>query len=336
MSTTLQTTVSKATLTSYLRLFKSDTMSVETANGMVLLTSAKDENAIGLRYATLCIGDHEGADVKFYVDDVALTKYVRAAKPSDAIAFSIDEESNALVANCDTVGEMKFSAVGATKPTAMEVFDNLGDFIQAITADDVKSASMFLDRTDSTATRFALSCVMFDGNAAISCDGRRLAKMTTGETYVGQTMVQSSVVEYANKFGFDVEVFADRIIAGDLIVTKTVGRYPNWQQIIPSNTAVGAAWDCDAIRKQCDSHLARCKAEDNCEYGVEFAVGGGQIAKLDARYIKAAMGKLKSVTVSFAEDKMGTYKDKLVSVPVVLESSELPGWIEVIMPMARD
>jgi hypothetical protein len=57
-------------------------------------------------------------------------------------------------------------------------------------------------------------------------------------------------------------------------------------------------------------------------------------AKLDSRFIKAAIGKLKSINIAYSEKRQGNGKD--LTVPVVLTSLDRPGWLEVVMPMARD
>jgi hypothetical protein len=215
---------------------------------------------------------------------------------------------------------------------ALSAFLRMQVFKYTIASGDVKIASSIVDRTDQDSSRYALGGVLFDDGQVIATDGRRLAMMQTECKQAETALIHSDIIQYAAKFKYDIDVFDNCFIAGDIIVTKMEGRYPNWRQVTPSKLESVTVMSGDELRKIANGHIARNKAagtED--ERGVEIQLND-TIAKLDAHFLKAAVGKLKSVTIAHA----GGDCDKGLTGPAVFTSDELPQWREIIMPMARD
>jgi DNA polymerase III sliding clamp (beta) subunit (PCNA family) len=339
MSTTTQITVSKSALGLFLRNYKDTCLQVDTCNGMILLSCVTDGSEHGnIKYATICIGDHEGEDVAFQIHYTELNNYVRNANAKDAITFTVDAETRKLIVDSETIGEMQFgieveNEKDFTDP--IKTFDNLGEFKFTITASDAKTASTIADRSDRESSRYALGCVMFESGNAIATDGRRLALIETGSQYDEAAMVDTKLLEYAVKFGYEIDVFDNRMIAGDLILSNLEGRYPTWQQVIPDDAEKSTYFTGDSLRKQINTFIARNKAEGTDDsWGMELMLDDGVSAKVNAQFLKTAVGKLKSLRIAYSEERQGDSKG--LTVPMVMTSTERPGWTEIIMPMAKD
>jgi hypothetical protein len=309
---------------------------------MILLSSCLSPSTVSSNrdYATICIGDHEGEDVTFEVHHSDVLSYVRNAKPKEPIVFSVDSDKRELIANCDSIGEFRWTIVPKRKgeyPNEIAVFDNLGSFQTTIPVADVEAAMSIIDRCDLEATRYTLGCVCFEERSIVATDGRRMALEASEAEYSDKAVVPKTMLEYASKFGFEIDVFKGRMIAGDLIMSIVDGRFPTWQQVLPSDVTLSCDWDGDAIRKLTSAFIATQKAAKvNDDWGIEIALGDGVKGTFDSRFIKTAIGDLASIRVSYDTKAQKKNAKKQLTVPVVLTSDERPSWTEVIMPMTKD
>jgi len=339
MSTATAITVSKSVLTSFLKSFKETRLQVTTTHGMIFLSCVIDTTDIDdIKVATLCVGDYEGDDLSFYVNHRDIVAYARSVNAKDEITFSIDTEPRKLVLDSAVIGPVQYGVVPSDSgdyPDPLDVFDNIGDYVQTINMTDVAAAYTILDRVDAESARYALGCVMFDEQYVVATDGRRLARLDMTENYKHPTMIDARVVLHAAKFQCEIDVHKNGVIAGELIMTQPEGRYPNWRQVVPSDATACTTLDGEFIRNTANAHIARQKVADiHDEWGVQIKLADQVVGKFNAHFLKAAVGKLKSVDIAYSSNAQG--KQKELTVPVMITSSERPGWVEFMMPMAHD
>lgn len=339
MSTATAITVSKSVLTSFLKAFKETRLQVTTTQGMIFLSCVIDAtDCDDIKLATLCVGDYEGDDLSFYVNHRDIAAYARSVNVKDEITFSIETEPRKLVLDSAVIGQVQYGVAPSTSgeyPDPLDIFDNLGDYMQTISLTDVAAAYTILDRIDPEIARYSLGCVMFDEQYVVATDGRRLARLDVTENYKHPSMIDARVVAYAARFQCEIDVHNNGVIAGELIMTQPEGRYPNWRQVVPSDTTARTTLDGELIRNLANAHIAKQKvAGIHDDWAVAIPLSDGISAKFNAHFLKAAVAKFKSVDVAYCPKNQGAGKDLIV--PAVFTSDERLGCIEIMMPMASD
>jgi hypothetical protein len=332
------TTVKKDNLTQFINLVKPESIVVIACDGLLMAASEKRKHCIG-------IGDHSGEPAMFEIDQSRFAKYVRSLKAGDDLAFSVTGKpgEHSLVMDSERAGEVAIDqSTKGRKLEPVDPFGDLGEYKFTIALEQVMAAASIIDRADADNSRYALGCVMFDGDKIICCDGRRLACLDSTVEVPEATMVNHEAIKYAVKFKFDIDVFANGFIAGDLVLTKLEGRYPTWQQVIPKekDVATKVSMATAELRKLADNAITKAKATGEGSVGVsirtEVPLGNNVTALLNARFILDAIGKLNTVEIAYPEEYADCAEAKILTRPAVFTSSERPGWMEVIMPMAKD
>lgn len=303
-------------------------------NGMTVLTDTEQSIVVNA-------DDHGDPRTVKTMEGAKIKRFVTSAKQSDHITVSfgdVDDKGNTTVLlECESLGEMEFSAT--ENGEGLNAFGNLGEFRVEIGAEAIAEAAKITDRCCTETGRYALACVCFDRYDVVATDGRRLARIMLDDDLGTEdpVTVPMWVIKYAAQFGYGVDVFENYCLSGEVLSRRVEGRFPDWRQVTCYELLDPMNLKVKPLLETLDKHIKRQKAgaEDEC-WGVEIPITQHANALLDARFVKAAITGLTTVSIH------GTYKegstseeiaDKLAERPVRLASVDRPNWSETIMPI---
>ncbi len=352
MSAATSSVVSQKRLATFLRLFKPKTCRISSDGGLIWAFHPI-EGSPCLVAPAICIGegDAKGAieiDVKKY------GKFIRSSGTNADIAATYDGKSLSL--ESDKLGSMEFEK-DAKHVSEYAPLDERGEYLVTIPADVVKQMAGYADRTDSESRRYALSGFLVEQEHFIATDGRRLLvgkidhlgaqefAIGAKENKPGDELVPFSVnvpadlVRYAAMLGESIDVFQQRLIAGDVVAAPVDGRFPTWRQVLVE-TDTETPVDIDDMIQRCDKQLAISKINNGEEMGLELVMSHDDEefkATFDCRYLAAAIKGRSAATINYASDGVQSkYNERCFESPIVVTNADEPNVQEVIMAISRN
>lgn len=297
----------------------------------------------------LLLGEHADRSECFHfkLDKRQLYKWVRAAGVKATIELGVG--STSLVASCDKLGSMEFGTEGGFVRSHHVCFREV---VGTVSLPDVRSALRVAPHIDPESKRYALSCIKLEERKAVATNGKSLAICDV--EFNGNLLVPvpalkwadfTSAPVYACKVGKHDDVI---YLCGDLVCKAIDGRFPRWQQVIPTgkHTAESFVVDAAELRMRVDQTRAAIKAGAREEEAIEFIVrrdGHGKIdgkptemratadftALLGCELLNLCVPKRGDVTFRCATDNPANH-------PFVVESAAEPGLLCVVMPMKKE
>ena len=328
--------IEKAKVLQFLRVAKSSLVHVHGGGGFLSLQL--ETNGQGNRLVALIVADYDGPERSVKFRTAELRKAIKRGKANAMFEIGFDGDGHVVI---ESEGLLPYTIRNGTTSYKSSPFNWIGDYQGTLQRCELEGAADIIRVCDKSQTRYSLGAVLFDDGKAVATDGRRMAVMDVGSSQDEPVMVDSAVVEFANKFGFDADILGHKgdensdhfVIAGELIC-EHAGRFPAWRKVIPQNedepVMIDAKWLSDAATVRLDE----ASQTDNDQGGFDLQVGESKVM-VNASFLKemAAKMRVKQIAVSTTYTKAS---DKRASCPLVFRSPQRPEWMEIVMPMSRD
>lgn len=191
-----------------------------------------------------------------------------------------------------------------------------------ISSEEWQSVVWTSQATDTESTRYALGGVCFTGNTVVATDGRRMQWSSLESDFGGAELRQIVPMVAVSAIAELIKLFKEktiyvcferdsiRVVGSCWLYTSRLveGRFPNWQQVIPSKGEYRKdILDCAPIRAECEATIKRVKLENKVNYAkitdkTERKAWVDDIPTiridgvlLDCRYVLDGIGKLNFV-----------------------------------------
>lgn len=281
----------------------------------------------------LVVGEYGGQDVNGMTTSSHLRTAMKRGKRDSMVEF--EQADDGIAVRID--GEVRWTIPTNGIARSPLPFDLLGDYQSTVPHEAAKAGSLIDWVCCEDEARFSLGAVRFEKQRAVATDGRRMNMMPVELEDDVVATVPSPVVDFAAKFGHNVLHHKGRdldeyVVAGELIA-EFKGRYPNWQQQIPSHTNEPVVFDSAAMLQNCQDHLDR---EDSESEGITLTLGDCKVL-VNAKFMIELIRKLKLKTLVIETTFTEEDDEKLrPGKPIVVSSHDSPDWQQIVMPMIRD